>query len=237
VNPVAQGSLANLRSRIAGIEDETELRRWSQHLASDPRAGARRLAEQCLRRAGKREAAQRHLSELLERREALRARGVARIAGVDEVGVGPLAGPVVAAAVILPDRVDLLGLNDSKRVRPAERRRLAAAEAMRRAVVELSASATPDHLLVDARRVPGVDVPQTAIVHGDASDASIAAASIVAKVYRDDLMTRLDTRYAGYGFAQHMGYGTERHLRALRELGPSPIHRRSYAPVAEAARA
>lgn len=265
MNPVPCGSLAELRSRVAAIEDEAELRHWSRSLASDPRVGARRLADQCLRRASKRAAALRHLSDLLERREVLHARGVARVAGVDEVGVGPLAGPVVAAAVILPDRVDLLGLDDSKRVRPAERRRLAAAvrevclglgigvvepgeidrlniyhaalEAMRRAVVELSASAPPGHLLVDARRVPGVDVPQTAIVHGDACDASIAAASIVAKVYRDDLMTRLDARYGGYGFAQHMGYGTEQHLRALRELGPSPIHRRSFAPVAAAARA
>lgn len=255
------GSLAALRSRLAGVEDEAELREWSRRLALDPRIGAQRLGESCLRRADKRAAALARLRRLLERREALRARGVARVAGVDEVGVGPLAGPVVAAAVVLPDRVDLLGLDDSKRVRPAERRRLAAAvrrvclglgigvvepeeidrlniyraslEAMRRAVVQLAGGCAPGHLLVDARRVPDVDVPQTAIVHGDACDASIAAASIVAKVYRDDLMTELDARYAGYGFAQHMGYGTAQHLRALRELGPSPIHRRSFAPVAE----
>ena len=108
---------------------------------------------------------------------------------------------------------------------------------MRRAVVALCEHCQPGHLLVDARTVPGIDLPQTAIIHGDATDASIAAASIVVKVHRDALMQRLDERYAGYGFARHKGYGTPQHLRALRELGPTPVHRRSFAPVAEALRA
>jgi ribonuclease HII len=112
----------------------------------------------------------------------------------------------------------------------------ASLEAMRRAVVALREHCDPGHLLVDARTVPGVDVPQSAIVHGDAEDASIAAASIVAKVHRDELMRQLDERYPGYGFAQHMGYGTPQHLDALQRLGPSPIHRRSFAPVARALR-
>ena len=258
-------SLPELRSRIEAVESEGGLRRWGRVLSCDSRAGARLLGEQCRLRARRRGAAGRHLRRMLARREGLRATGVSNVAGVDEVGVGPLAGPVVAAAVVLPDRVDLLGLDDSKRVRRAERERLAAAlheqciglgiglvepdeidrlniyraalEAMRRAVVMLRASCEPGHLLVDARTVPGVDLPQTSIVHGDAHDASIAAASIVAKVHRDALMQRLDERYHGYGFAQHMGYGTAQHLRALRELGPSPVHRRSFAPVAEAFRA
>jgi ribonuclease HII len=174
------------------------------------------------------------------------------------VGVGPLAGPVVAAAVVLPAEVELPGLDDSKRLSPAARVELdrairdqalalsigevspaeidrlnifhAALEAMRRAVVGLSPPA--DHLLVDARRIPGVDTPQTALVHGDAIDGSIAAASIVAKVWRDDFMRRLGERYPGYGFDRHMGYPTAQHVAALQELGACEVHRRSFGPVA-----
>jgi ribonuclease HII len=101
---------------------------------------------------------------------------------------------------------------------------------MRRAVTGLAL--VPDHLLVDARTVPGVAVPQTPIVHGDAEDGSIAAASIVAKVDRDAMMCELHARYPGYGFDRHKGYGTPQHLAALRRLGPSPAHRRSFAPLA-----
>ncbi|MBW2499206.1 MAG: ribonuclease HII, partial [Deltaproteobacteria bacterium] len=169
-----------------------------------------------------------------------------------------------AAAVILPEEVPLVGLDDSKRVRPALRQRLAgeirglavgiglgqveveeidrmgiyraALEAMRRAVVDLARHAEVGHLLVDARSVPGVSLPQTPIVKGDSKDASIAAASIVAKVHRDGLMAALGRRRPGYGFEQHMGYGTAAHLEALRRLGPCPEHRRSFAPVADAER-
>jgi ribonuclease HII len=104
-------------------------------------------------------------------------------------------------------------------------------EAMRRAVLALGVA--PEHLLVDARIVPGIDVAQTSLVAGDARDGSIAAASIVAKVHRDALMERLDAMHPGYGFAQHKGYGTAEHLAALRRLGPTPLHRRSFAPVAQ----
>jgi len=102
---------------------------------------------------------------------------------------------------------------------------------MRRAVMQLGV--VPDHVLVDARTIPGLAPPQTALVHGDAVDGSIAAASIVAKVHRDAFMVQLHERYPGYGFAQHKGYPTRDHLAALRRLGPSPAHRRSFAPVAE----
>ena len=102
---------------------------------------------------------------------------------------------------------------------------------MRQAVVGLSLC--PDHVLVDARTIPDISAPQTPLIHGDAIDALIAAASIVAKVYRDALMRDYDRRYPGYGFDAHKGYGTERHLVALRRLGPSPIHRRSFQPVAQ----
>jgi len=184
--------------------------------------------------------------------------GYARVAGVDEVGLGPWAGPVVAAAVVFPPRTRLIpGVDDSKKLTPARREALAAEirssaagvalgivevaeldalgvhdaglEAMRRAVRGLAAG--PDYLLVDARRVPDVEMGQTSFVRADAFIYSVAAASIVAKVYRDALMLEMDARFPGYGFGQHMGYGTAAHLEALERLGPCEIHRRSFAPV------
>jgi ribonuclease HII len=126
-----------------------------------------------------------------------------------------------AAGKVAPHEIDRLNIHR------------AGLEAMRRAVAALAVQ--PDWVLVDARTIPDIAVPQTAIVGGDASDGTIAAASIVAKVHRDAIMRHLGTRYPGYGFDRHMGYGTEQHLEALRRLGPSPVHRRSFAPVAKAA--
>jgi ribonuclease HII len=213
----------------------------------------------CLRRACDLESEARRFSRLLRLRARLAAEGARVVAGVDEVGVGPLAGPVVAAAVVLPERPHLPGLDDSKRLSRAVRERLAAAIeaqaddwavaevwveeidrrniyqaallAMQRAVEGLTGR--PDHVLVDARRIPGISVPQTPLVGGDGRDASIAAASVVAKVHRDRIMQRLDGDFPGYGFAKHMGYGTREHLRALRRLGATSVHRRSFAPVAQ----
>jgi ribonuclease HII len=188
------------------------------------------------------------------RERELASRGARRIAGVDEVGRGCLAGPVVAAAVILdPDR-PVRGLRDSKLLSRGERERLAARIedraiasgigaadageidslnilratllAMRRAVAALQVS--PDYLLVDALHVPGVDLPQEGVVHGDRLVASIAAASILAKVHRDALMRSFHDLYPGYGFSSHMGYGTSGHLVALRRLGPTPLHRATF---------
>jgi ribonuclease HII len=184
----------------------------------------------------------------------LRERGFRRIAGVDEAGRGSLAGPVVAAAAILPLGCVLPGLDDSKLLDAEARARLdheirrcaiavgigvvearaidagdilrASLEAMRQAVTSLSPSA--EVLLVDAVRVPGVGLPQLSIVHGDALSASIAAASIVAKVYRDGLLDELGRRHPAYGFAQHKGYGTPEHWEALRLCGPCPEHRLTY---------
>ncbi len=183
--------------------------------------------------------------------------GYQRIAGVDEVGVGPLAGPVVAAAVVFPATARIRGVDDSKTVRRAAREQLveaiyaqasavgigvvsvedidrlniyhAALEAMRLAILALSVE--PEYLLVDARRVPGIDVPQLPLVKGDARSFSIAAASIVAKVARDRMMVELDASYPHYGFAANMGYGTKAHLDAIERCGPCPVHRRSFAPV------
>jgi len=182
--------------------------------------------------------------------------GAARVAGVDEVGRGSLFGPVVAAAVILDPRYRVRGLRDSKLL-PAERREVLAERirehaiawaiaavdagridqiniyqasrvAMREAVTRLIPAA--DHLLIDALRLD-CDVPQKAIIHGDALSASIAAASILAKVERDRMMCEWDAIFPVYGLASHKGYSTPKHLAALREYGPSPLHRQSFAPV------
>lgn len=185
--------------------------------------------------------------------------GCARVAGVDEVGMGPLAGPVVAAAVVFAEGRALSGVADSKQmtrlarermvekiraralgvglglVEPEEIDRLniyqAGLKAMRLAVRALPF--VPDHVVVDARHIPDLEVPQTRYGHGDAFVYSIAAASIVAKVYRDALMRRFDAEYPEYGFGRHVGYATRQHLAALRRFGPSPLHRRSFAPCAE----
>jgi ribonuclease HII len=180
-----------------------------------------------------------------------------RLAGVDEVGRGPLAGPVVAAAVILDPRRPLEGLKDSKQL--SERRReeldaqireralawaLGRAEvheidrinilqasllAMQRAVAALTVA--PELVLVDGNRCPRLDYPSQAVVKGDALVPAISAASIIAKVARDREMVELDRRYPGYGLARHKGYPSKAHLSALQELGVTPVHRRSYAPV------
>ena len=193
---------------------------------------------------------------------ALHARGLAVIAGVDEAGRGPLAGPVAAAAVILPPAFTRPGLDDSKKLSPARRDALyhaltttpglhwslawaSAAEidslnilrathlAMRRAVADLPV--TPDRCLIDGLPVRDFPWPHDAIVKGDGRSLSIAAASIIAKVSRDRLMLELDAECPQYGFAKHQGYGTKHHLAALRLHGPCRHHRRSFQPVAQLA--
>ena len=182
------------------------------------------------------------------------------VAGVDEAGRGPLAGPVVAAAVILDPTVRIVGLGDSKRLSPQRRAELdleireqaagyavaradvdvidainilqATMQAMREAVARLDPA--PDLVLVDGNRCPDVPCPVRAVVGGDATVAAIGAASILAKVARDREMIEMDRRYPEYGFARHKGYGTRAHRDALLRLGPSPIHRLSFAPVKSA---
>lgn len=176
------------------------------------------------------------------------------ICGIDEVGRGPLAGPVVAGAVILPKDCRILYINDSKKLSEKKRELLydeimeqavaigigivgparideinilqATYEAMREAIADLSA--TPDLLLNDAVTIPGVSIPQVPIIKGDAKSISIAAASIIAKVTRDHLMVKYDTVFPEYKFAKNKGYGTAEHVAALKETGPTPIHRDSF---------
>jgi ribonuclease HII len=257
---VAGFSIAGLRGLVEQSADAEALLLLCDRLEADPRAGARELGQRTRRRLDRQHAEAERMRQLFALRATLMEDGARAIAGVDEVGVGPLAGPVVAAAVVLPDAPDLPGLNDSKKLSRQARERLdveirkqavafgvgvvsaedvdrlnifnASLEAMRRAVTQVGDRVDVDHLLVDARTIPAVSIRQTAIVHGDALDASIAAASIVAKVYRDRVMRDYDSAHPGYGFARHMGYGTAEHVAALGRLGASPIHRRSFAPVA-----
>ncbi|MFD1333048.1 ribonuclease HII [Methylopila musalis] len=193
-----------------------------------------------------------------EREAALIARGVACVAGVDEAGRGPLAGPVVTAAVILDPAAIPEGLADSKALSAARRENLFAAIVARAHVAVATVSPAriealnirgatlwamaravralperPSFALIDGRDIPpGLPCPAEAVIDGDALSLSIAAASIVAKVTRDRMMRRLGAACPGYGFEKHMGYGTAAHLEALRRLGPSPHHRRGFAPVA-----
>jgi ribonuclease HII len=190
---------------------------------------------------------------------AARQSGALRIAGLDEVGRGPLFGPVVASAVILPIEFHLPGLTDSKKLAKKQREkfdaeirasavawaiaavdvetidriniRRASLEAMRRAVAQLTPP--PDYLLIDGRDTIVWNGRQEAVIGGDARSLSIAAASVLAKVHRDRLLVEFDAVYPGYGLARHKGYGTAEHLEALHRLGPTPQHRKSFSPVAQ----
>jgi ribonuclease HII len=230
-------------------------------LEMDTRSGARALADAIRGRRATNRAEGQRLRHLLRFETELWASGQKHVAGVDEAGMAPLAGPVVAAAVVLPCGYKLKGLDDSKKVLDPDKRSLLAeavkrdavawgvgraevAEvdqlniyhagllAMRRAVEALGM--VPDFVLVDARRIPQCPAPQRGIIHGDALSASIAAASMIAKTTRDALMTVYDAEYPGYGFAVHKGYPTPQHEAALRSLGACPLHRRSFAPVRQA---
>ncbi len=187
--------------------------------------------------------------------------GIEVVAGVDEAGVGPMAGPVVAAAVIFAPEKFIRGVHDSKQLTAEQRDELfgainkgalavgigvaevgeidqlnifwATMLASERAVEALGC--VPGHVLVDGRKIPGLKLAQTRIVGGDRKSFCIAAASIIAKVTRDRIMVDFDARHPGYGFAKHKGYCTRDHFDALKKLGPSPIHRRSFAPVAASA--
>ena len=230
-------------------------------LEVDPRHGAKQLAKRIRVRYRSNRSEGQRLHSLLRFEIELWSDGYAMVAGVDEAGMAPLAGPVVAGAVILPQNYKLRGLNDSKKILDPEKRDELAAHikqdavcwsagfaeveeidkiniyhagllAMQRAVEGLSSR--PDFILVDARKIPNCQTPQRGIIRGDALSASIAAASIIAKTTRDAHMLQLDALYGGYGLASHKGYPTPEHCRALKELGALPIHRRSFARVRQA---
>lgn len=220
--------------------------------SSDDRAGVKKLVSAYRK---KEEALQKERMRLEDMRSFENKYSTySLICGIDEAGRGPLAGPVVAGAVILPKDCEILYLNDSKKLSPAKREALydeimekaeavgvgmasparideinilqATYEAMREAVDNLGV--TPELLLNDAVTIPDVSIPQVPIIKGDAKSVSIAAASIIAKVTRDRLMVQYDEILPGYGFARHKGYGSKDHIEAIRRLGPTPIHRQTF---------
>ena len=219
---------------------------------SDPRKGVAKLLLQSAKRYEKLKAEEQRLEHMLDYEREYGA--YTYIAGVDEAGRGPLAGPVVAAAVILPKSLKIMYLDDSKKLTAARREMLydqikeqavsvgvgqssqeviddvkilqATYLAMKEAVSRMSPAA--ELLLNDAVTIPGIAVKQVPIVKGDGKSLSIAAASVIAKVTRDRMMVAYDSLYPAYGFAEHKGYGSGKHIEVLREIGPCPIHRRSF---------
>jgi ribonuclease HII len=234
-------------------------REMIESLRNDPRAAVAMLLDAAERRTQRIEEESERNEELLAIERELFASGRFLIAGVDEAGMGPLAGPIVAAAVILGDAANVQGLEDSKKLDAATRTKLseeireraasisigiadveeidelnvyhAGLLAMRRAVEGLECK--PDHVMVDSRRIPDIGIAQSAFIRGDSRSLSIAAASLIAKTHRDGLMDELDQQHPGYGFSRHKGYGTPEHQAALRRLGVSKAHRTSYEFVRE----
>src|SRR4029078_8936294 len=230
-------------------------------LEVDRRQGAHQLAKRIRERYRENRSEGQRLHFLLRFEIELWSQGYGFVAGVDEAGMAPLAGPVAAGAVILPQNYKLRGLNNSKKILDPEKRDELAAQikqdaicwsvafaeveeidriniyhagllAMQRAVQGLSSQ--PDFILVDARKIPHCETPQRGVIRVDSLAASIAAASILAKTTRDAHMLEMDRLYSGYGLASHKGYPTPEHCRALKELGALPIHRRSFARVRQA---
>lgn len=252
-----RGTIREIEAWLAKESDVSQ--EVLEELLSDSRAGVRTIALRYLRKKERMKQEAVRLEKMWQTERTYWARGFRTVAGLDEAGRGCLAGPVVAAAVILPEDFDVSGLNDSKQLSPSEREELrrridreatavgiglvdveyidthnilqATLEAMRRAVGNLPVS--PDMLLIDALTIPGLTIPQQAIIKGDSLSHSIAAASIVAKTERDRWMEEAAARYPEYGFDQNKGYATPDHLAALDRWGPSPLHRRSFAPVRE----
>ena len=225
-------------------------------LEQDSRSGVIQAIAKRKREIQKRIDEDERLEGMLAYEKECYARGMELIAGVDEVGRGPLAGPVVAAAVILPKACKIPGLNDSKKIPKYKHKEIYEAvlqnaiaigigikdnhvidqvniyEATKLAMMEAigQLEPQPQHLLIDAMKLD-LPIPQTSIIKGDANSLSIAAASIVAKVTRDQMMEEFDCEYPGYDFTQNAGYGTANHLAGLDKLGVTPIHRRSFEPV------
>jgi ribonuclease HII len=254
---VSRESIDDLRRTLAACPAQG-IEALLAELESDDRAGARALARACRGRTRRLAAEEARLDSLMRHQAALHESGVRVVAGVDEVGRGALAGPLTVAAVILDAGCRIHGLDDSKRLAPATRERIAlqvreravafcivhveAAEVdaigigravrvgMSRALAALTPA--PDHALVDGNDAR-LDMPATAVVGGDRHCACIAAASVIAKVERDALMRGLAAEFPAYGLELNKGYGTSEHIAAVAALGPSPIHRRSFAPCAQ----
>lgn len=247
-------TIKEVKERLAMI-DELDHPLFEE-LILDGRAGVQAAISKRKRELQKQVDEDLRLEKMLAYEKELYAQGIDLIAGVDEVGRGPLAGPVVAAAVILPKACKIPGLNDSKKIPKSKHKEIYEAvlqnaiaigigvkdnqvidqvniyEATKLAMMEAigQLEPQPQHLLIDAMKLD-LPIPQTSIIKGDANSLSIAAASIVAKVTRDQMMEEFDKEYPGYDFAKNAGYGTANHLAGLDQLGVTPIHRRSFEPI------
>ena len=247
-------TIKEIKERLATIDDLDHP--LFEELILDGRAGVQAAISKRKRELQKHVDEDFRLEKMLAYEKELYTQGIQLIAGVDEVGRGPLAGPVVAAAVILPENCKIPGLNDSKKIPKSKHKEIYEAvlqnaiaigigvkdnqvidqvniyEATKLAMMEAigQLDPQPQHLLIDAMRLD-LPISQTSIIKGDANSLSIAAASIVAKVTRDQMMEEFDCEYPGYDFAQNAGYGTAKHLAGLHKLGVTPIHRRSFEPV------
>ncbi|WP_049522999.1 ribonuclease HII [Streptococcus parasanguinis] len=247
-------TIKEVKERLAMI-DELDHPLFEE-LILDGRAGVQAAISKRKRELQKQVDEDLRLEKMLAYEKELYAQGIDLIAGVDEVGRGPLAGPVVAAAVILPKACKIPGLNDSKKIPKSKHKEIYEAvfqnaiaigigikdnhvidqvniyEATKLAMMEAigQLDPRPQHLLIDAMKLD-LPISQTSIIKGDANSLSIAAASIVAKVTRDQMMEEFDKEYPGYDFAQNAGYGTTKHLAGLDKLGVTPIHRRSFEPI------
>ena len=247
-------TIKEVKERLAMI-DELDHPLFEE-LILDGRAGVQAAISKRKRELQKQVDEDLRLEKMLAYEKELYTQGIQLIAGVDEVGRGPLAGPVVAAAVILPENCKIPGLNDSKKIPKSKHKEIYEAvlqnaiaigigvkdnqvidqvniyEATKLAMMEAigQLEPQPQHLLIDAMKLD-LPISQTSIIKGDANSLSIAAASIVAKVTRDQMMEEFDREYPGYDFAQNAGYGTAKHLAGLEQLGVTPIHRRSFEPV------
>ena len=247
-------TIKEIKERLATIDDLDHP--LFEELILDGRAGVQAAISKRKRELQKQVDEDLRLEKMLAYEKELYAQGIDLIAGVDEVGRGPLAGPVVAAAVILPKACKIPGLNDSKKIPKSKHKEIYEAvfqnaiaigigikdnqvidqvniyEATKLAMMEAigQLEPQPQHLLIDAMKLD-LPIPQTSIIKGDANSLSIAAASIVAKVTRDQMMEEFDCEYPGYDFTQNAGYGTANHLAGLDQLGVTPIHRRSFEPV------
>ncbi|MGM0522568.1 MAG: ribonuclease HII [Bacillota bacterium] len=245
-------SIRSIKQLLSEVVDRDTLRILEQ----DERKGVQDLLTRYYKNEQKQAQLEKDYQLKFKYEQVARKESYQWIAGVDEVGRGPLAGPVVAAAVILPETCDLIGLTDSKQLSESKReyfyqaiQREALAigigivspevidainilEASKQAMLEAiqSLEVTPDYLLLDAIEL-NIAIPQQSLIKGDMKSISIAAASVIAKVTRDRLMSRYDKQYPGYDFFSNQGYGTKKHLEGLKKHGVTPIHRRSFAPV------
>ncbi|MFW5787071.1 MAG: ribonuclease HII [Halanaerobiales bacterium] len=245
-------TIAELKNKLLKIEVTDEI---INRLLSDSRKGVNKLARKYRKKKEKQKQIKKRWDEMNKLKKDLLYKGYELICGLDEAGRGPLAGPVVAAAVILNESNKILGLKDSKKLSPAVRKKLkkeikeksiavgigivdnkeidrinihqASLKAMKKALYNLNY--LPDYLLIDGNiSLKEINIPQKSIVSGDSKSNSIAAASIIAKVKRDNILDKFHNKYPRYGFINHKGYGTKSHIKALEKYGPTPIHRYSY---------